>query len=152
MTIEYAVRAVESADPDVLTLATEQQAELAERYGETHPAVPFQPDIEFLMLRQGDEVVGCVGLQPVDGETGEIKRMYVRPAWRGRGLSRLLLAAVEQHAVRRGVRTVRLETGVLQPEAVGLYRRSGYHEIPRFAPYEDNEQSVCFARDLTVGP
>jgi GNAT superfamily N-acetyltransferase len=134
--------------PVVLILATAQQAELAERYSEDQPLVELQPDIEFLVLWQEDEAIGCVGLQPFGPVAAEIKRMYVVPAARGRGLSRLLLGAVETHARNRGLTAQRLETGLKQPEAIGLYSRSGYREISRYAPYEDIALSVCFAKDL----
>lgn len=137
-----------ATDPVVLRLATAQQAELAERYGEEQPLVDLHPDIEFLVLWQDAEAIGCVGLQPFGPAAAEIKRMYVVPAARGRGLSRLLLGAVETHARNRGLTALRLETGVKHPEAIGLYSRSGYREIPRYAPYEDIALSVCFAKDL----
>jgi GNAT superfamily N-acetyltransferase len=137
-----------ATDPVVLRLATAQQAELAERYGEDQPLVDLHPDIEFLVLWQDAEAIGCIGLQPFGPAAAEIKRMYVVPAARGRGLSRLLLGAVETHARNRGLTALRLETGIKQPEAIGLYSRSGYREIPRYAPYEDIALSVCFAKDL----
>jgi GNAT superfamily N-acetyltransferase len=137
-----------ATDPVVVTLATAQQAELAERYGEDQPLVELHPDIEFLVLWQEGQAIGCVGLQPFGPAAAEIKRMYVVPAARGRGLSRLLLGAVENHARNRGLTALRLETGVKQAEAIGLYSRSGYREIPRYAPYENVALSVCFAKDL----
>jgi GNAT superfamily N-acetyltransferase len=148
MADQIELKSATATDPVVLTLATAQQAELAERYGEDQPLVELHPDIEFLVLWQEDEAIGCVGLQPL-GSAAEIKRMYVVPAARGRGMSRLLLGAVETHARNRGLTALRLETGVKQPEAIGLYSRSGYREIPRYAPYEDVALSVCFAKDLS---
>jgi GNAT superfamily N-acetyltransferase len=148
MADQIELKSATATDPVVLTLATAQQAELAERYGEDQPLVELHPDIEFLVLWQEDEAIGCVGLQPL-GPAAEIKRMYVVPAARGRGMSRLLLGAVETHARNRGLTALRLETGVKQPEAIGLYSRSGYREIPRYAPYEDVALSVCFEKDLS---
>jgi len=137
-----------STDPAVLALVTAQQDELAERYGEEDTLVELNQDIEFLVLRTAGEAIGCVGLQPVSGLVGEVKRMYVVPAHRGRGLSRRLLSAIEERARALGLTSLRLETGVKQPEAIALYSRSGYREIPRYVPYEENALSVCFAKDL----
>ena len=66
----------------------------------------------------------------------------------GQGLSRRMLAALQDEARSLGYRRVRLETGVHQDEALGLYRSSGFSEIPRYGPYEDDELSVCFEKPL----
>ena len=80
----------------------------------------------------------------------EIKRMYVVPVVRGRGLSRLLLVELERRAVAAGRRRLVLETGIRQPEAIGLYRSSGYSEIPRFGVYRCDPRSRCFGKLLAV--
>ncbi|NRQ37970.1 GNAT family N-acetyltransferase [Nonomuraea sp. NN258] len=140
-----------STDPIVVELCDEQQAELAERErGVVDDALkpPLDPRISFLVLWQGDQAVGCAGLQPMEPGAGEVKRMYVRPAWRGRGLSRRLLAEVESLAAEAGVTVLRLETGRLFAEAVGLYTSSGFQQIPRFGEYVDSSQSVCFEKRI----
>ncbi|MDX6238416.1 MAG: hypothetical protein QOG10_3231, partial [Kribbellaceae bacterium] len=103
MADQFELKPAAATDPVVLTLATAQQAELAERYGEDQPLVELHPDIEFLVLWQEAEAIGCIGLQPFGPAAAEIKRMYVVPTARGRGLSRLLLGAVENHALDRGL-------------------------------------------------
>ncbi|MGH4013524.1 MAG: GNAT family N-acetyltransferase [Pseudonocardiaceae bacterium] len=80
----------------------------------------------------------------------EIKRMYVVPAQRGRGLSRVLLAELERRAVAAGRRRLVLETGTRQPEAIGLYVSSGYTAIPRFGKHRCAPASRCFAKLLPV--
>ena len=92
--------------------------------------------------------VACGGVCRYDAVTAEIRRMYVRPAHRGAGLSRLVLAALEDEARALGYTCVRLETGVHQHEALALYRSSGFAEIPRYGPYVDDELSVCFEKLL----
>jgi len=72
----------------------------------------------------------------------------VTPDNRGAGLSRRMLGALEEEARRLGYRRVRLETGFRQHEALGLYRSSGFEEIPRYGPYADDELSVCFEKPL----
>lgn len=74
--------------------------------------------------------------------------MYVMPELRGAGFSRRMLSALEDEARSLGYRRVRLETGVHQHEALGLYRSSGFAEIPRYGPYVDDELSVCFEKLL----
>lgn len=98
-------------------------------------------------LLDGDPVA-CGDLQRLEPVVGEVKRMYVCPAYRGRGLSRLILAAVEELAMRRGMRTLRLETGRFLPPALGLYTSSGYTEIPLFGQYIGRPTSICFEKSI----
>jgi ribosomal protein S18 acetylase RimI-like enzyme len=79
---------------------------------------------------------------------GEVKRMYVAPAFRGRGIARALLRALEAAAGRLGVAVLRLETGTRQPEAIGLYEAAGYARIPAFGEYVGDPLSVCFEKRL----
>jgi GNAT superfamily N-acetyltransferase len=104
----------------------------------------------FLLARRGAEAVGCGAFRPIDARTVEIKRMFVDPGCRGRGVARAVLDGLEAEARRRGyVRTI-LETGVRQPEAIALYRRAGYAEIEAFEPYVDSPLSVCLGKDLVT--
>ena len=82
-----------------------------------------------------------------DGDA-ELKRMYVAPAARGRGFARLLLAELERTASVAGARRMVLETGTRQPEAIALYRSSGYRPMPRFGIYREAPGSRCFAKPL----
>lgn len=142
------LRAVPSTDPDVLSLASAQQAELAALYGDDQPLVALHPDISFTLLLLDDTPVGCVGLQPVSPGVGEIKRMYVDPSSRGWGLSRVLLTAVESQARTLGLTRLRLETGTRQTEAIALYTNHGYTPIPPYPPFENEQASLCYAKDL----
>jgi GNAT superfamily N-acetyltransferase len=74
--------------------------------------------------------------------------MYVVPAARGRGLSRQILAALEEEARTLGYALVRLETGNLQPEAIALYASAGFEPIPRYGPYSSDDRSVCLEKRL----
>lgn len=82
-----------------------------------------------------------------DGEA-EIKRVYLAPAWRGRGLASLLLQHLETRAARGGFTRLRLETGARQIQALALYQRQGYSRTPNYPPYLDNLDSICFAKNL----
>jgi GNAT superfamily N-acetyltransferase len=129
------------------------QAEYVVRYGGPDDA-PVDP-AEFAPPT-GVFFVGYLGMDPVatgglrahgDGDV-EIKRMYVVPAARGRGLSRQMLAALEQRAAALGAIRIVLETGMRQPEAVSLYESSGYQRIPGFGHYADAPLSISFEKRL----
>jgi GNAT superfamily N-acetyltransferase len=129
--------------------------ELLDRYdgfdgsGGEHSASDFEkPDGAFLVGRENGEPVACGGLCRYDETTAEIRRMYVAPAARGRGLGRLVLAALEDEARALGYAFVRLETGSAQPEAIRLYASSGFEPIPRYGPFVDDPRSVCLEKRL----
>ncbi|MGV9309044.1 GNAT family N-acetyltransferase [Nonomuraea sp. NPDC004354] len=144
------VTRVPAESPRIVELCAEQQAELAWRQRAVVDDTPkhLDPRISFLLLHEGEEVAGCAGLQPLEPGVGELKRMYVRPDHRGRGHARLLLTEIEKLAVEYGMRTLRLETGRLFDEAIGLYTSCGYRPIPRFGPYAECAESVCFEKSV----
>ncbi len=143
------LRPADRTDPAVLALTTAQQAELNAIYGEDQPLVALHPEIEFILLSIEGTPVGCVGLQPISPGLGEIKRMYVAPSSRGRGLSRLLLTEVESLARTKHLSTLRLETGTHQHEAIALYTRNGYTPTPPYPPFETDPASRCFTKNLS---
>lgn len=107
---------------------TDAQRDRIAEWGDHH-------DVAFLVCFDGPVPVGCVALQHVDQTTGEVMRMFVQPTHRGRGVGRALLAAVEELAVRRGMRRLRLDTMTELYEALAMYRSSGYGDVE---PYNDN--------------
>jgi GNAT superfamily N-acetyltransferase len=127
--------------------------ELAERYdlvddgsGHFKPEDVLVPRSVFLLGSVSGRPVACGALRPMDLEAAEIKRMYVVPFYRGRGYSRLILSELERQAAAMDYLRVRLETGVRQPEAIGLYERAGYRRIPNFGRYAGNLSSLCFEK------
>ncbi len=115
------------------------------------PASDFEPpDGAFLVGYEDGEPVACGGICRYDVSTAELRRMFVVPAARGQGLSRVLLAALEEEARALGYLTVRLETGKRQLEAIGLYQATGYEPIAPYGPYVDDERSVCFEKRLVA--
>ncbi|MEU5567320.1 GNAT family N-acetyltransferase [Micromonospora musae] len=147
MLIEFRV----AIDPEIAALVTAQQRELREADGGLDgQATETHDGIRYLAVVVNGRAVACGGLQSLDAETGEIKRMYVRPAYRGRGIARQLLAALEELAYQRGHNTIRLETGTYLPAAIGLYTSCGYQPIPTYGEYVGNPYSVCFAKRLPV--
>ena len=107
-------------------------------------------DGAFLVAYVEGRAVGCAALRPVGPAVGELKRMYVDPHLRGRGIGAALLAAVEARAVLLGYARLTLETGLMQPEAVSLYATRGWQRIEPYGKYKDSPLSVCFEKLLTV--
>jgi len=136
------------------TLTDALEVELRGRYredgagGEPEPSVFAAPDGHFVVAFDEGRAVACGGLARYDEREGEIRRMYVDPAARGRGLSRAVLVALEDAARALGYEALRLETGDRQPEALGLYARAGFEQIPCYGPYVDDPASVCFRKRL----
>ena len=146
---------VEWDDPDVQRLAEAQQAELRARYdGGAEPGTPpSAADLAIVLVARDEDgtVIGCGALRGIADGVGELKRMYVVPAARGRGVSKVVLAALEDAARERGWTTLRLETGPRQPEAVALYSGAGYQPIGPFGAYAgdpDAGDSLFFERRL----
>jgi GNAT superfamily N-acetyltransferase len=141
-------------DPVVQQLTTAQQAELRVRYGgDTEPGVPpSTADVAVVLVATDDDgtPVGCGALRPLGADSGEVKRMYVVPEARGRGLSTTVLAGLETEALARGWTTLRLETGSAQPEAVALYTGAGYRPTSAFGHYVGarDDWSLYFERRL----
>ncbi|HKA89537.1 MAG TPA: GNAT family N-acetyltransferase [Haliangiales bacterium] len=102
----------------------------------------------FLVARLDGEPVGCGALRRLDDTTAELKRMFVDPATRGRGVGRALLDALEREAAALGVRRLVLETGERQREALALYRRSGFVPTAPWGDYIDSPLSLCMEKVL----
>jgi GNAT superfamily N-acetyltransferase len=92
--------------------------------------------------------VGCGAVRQIQGAEAEIKRMYVAPALRSRGVGGLVLQALEAEARALGATRLVLETGERQPAAIHLYEKLGFQVIPPFGEYVGSPLSVCMAKDL----
>ena len=145
-------------------LATEMWADMAIRYaddptapepkGDTddlHPEQLAPPTGRFIIVYDAGEPIACGAIRRHDDETAEIKRMWVRPTARGRGVARLILDELESSAVRIGYRATVLETGVRQPEALALYESHGYTPIPNYGFYKESPLSRCYRKRLDEG-
>jgi len=92
--------------------------------------------------------VGCGAIKPYDDETMEVKRMFVLPEERGKGIASIVLKELELWAQELGYQKCLLETGIKQPEAIALYKKNEYQIIPNFGQYVGVENSVCFEKHL----
>ena len=109
-----------------------------------------QPGSAFIVAYVEGEAVGCGAMRRLDEQSGEVKRMFVVPECRGRGVAAVILSALEQEAVRAGYRVMRLETGDRQPNAVRVYERAGYRRSPPYGIYVNWVGSLCFIKVLTA--
>jgi putative acetyltransferase len=91
---------------------------------------------------------GCGAIRLLDPTTAEVKRMYVEPDHRGRGVGRAVLASLETAARQLGAERVVLETGVHQVAALSLYRRAGFQQVDCWGEYASSPTSICFAKKL----
>ena len=140
-----------SSDAELAALVTAQQSELNEVAGEFDDVVYLtHDDASYLVVVLGGRAVACGAWQPLEPGVAELKRMYVRPAFRGRGIARQLIVALEEEALADDRPMLRLETGTYLPAAIALYRSAGYAPIPVFGEYVGNPYSVCFAKSLVA--
>ena len=102
--------------------------------------------VAFFLLRDNGTPAGCGGLQLFGTDFGEIKRMYVRPEFRGSGFAKLMLAHLADYARSRGVGVLRLETGIHQTAAISLYEREGFQQIPLFGEYKEDPLSLFYEK------
>lgn len=104
--------------------------------------------VAFFVIRWNNQAAGCGGVQLVGREYGELKRMYVRPQFRGLGLGRVMIDHLAGYARASGVGLLRLETGIHQEAAIRLYEGAGFHEIPPFGPYREDPLSRFFEKRI----
>lgn len=100
-----------------------------------------------LVIYENEEAVGCGGFKKYDDTTAEIKRMFVHPNHRNKGLARMILTELENWATEKGFTSYILETSPKLTSAVSLYQKTGYHLIPNYGQYVGVENSICMKKD-----
>jgi GNAT superfamily N-acetyltransferase len=140
---------------DAQRLIAALDAGLAELYP---PEQRFGPNLKaqhleggrgiFLVARDDGRPVGCGAIRMNDGTSAEVKRMYVEPEQRGKGIGRAVLAELEVAANELGARRLVLETGTYSPEALALYQRAGFTKIDCWGEYATSPTSVCLEKTL----
>jgi len=151
------MRTVITAEPpntaDAITLISELEAHLGPLYPKTSRhgysvEKLMEQGVAFFVTRRDGVLAGCGGIELFGAEYGEIKRMYVRPQFRGLGLAQLMLNHLAAYAQERNVHLLRLETGIYQKEAIALYERMGFQRISRFGPYKEDPLSRFYEKHI----
>lgn len=104
--------------------------------------------VDFFLMRYDGTPAACGGIKLFSAGYGEIKRMYVRPQFRGLGLAKMMLDHLEGYARSQNVPLLRLETGIHQHAAIGLYERMGFQKIPPFGAYVDDPLSRFYEKQI----
>lgn len=141
-----------SENPDFKALVKLLDADLAVRDGDEHEFYDQFNKLDqikhVVLAYEGNQAIGCGAIKHFTSKTMEIKRMYSRPEARGKGIATKVLTELELWAKALGYQRCILETGVKQPEAIGLYNKTGYSSIPNYGQYVGMDSSVCFAKVL----
>lgn len=153
---EFKVEASDPRGPEAAELIRALSAELERRYdyaedgsGGFKPEDALGPRGAFVIGRAGGRAVACGAIRPLGKGVAEVKRVFVREDFRGRGFAKAVVTELERLARERGYLVVRLETGVRQPEAISLYEKLGYHRIGSYGEHVTSELSVCYEKRLT---
>jgi GNAT superfamily N-acetyltransferase len=141
-----------SDDSDFISLVALLDKDLAIRDGEDHSFYNQFNKIDkikhVVVFYEDDIAVGCGAFREKESDSVEIKRMYVHPDHRKKGIASQVLAELERWAAEIKYPYTVLETGKKQPEAIALYQKSGYSIIPNYPPYENMDNSVCMKKTL----
>jgi GNAT superfamily N-acetyltransferase len=143
----------DSNNPDFKALAALMDEDLRQRYGPAQSVYEGYNDVgditTIIIAYIGPDAVGCGCFRKFNDNTVEIKRMFVKPAYRGQGVAARILADLEAWAEERGYSHSILETGKKQPEAIHLYEKSGYAITINYGPYTGLDNSVCMRKKLS---
>ena len=144
--------------------SAEAQALIAELTAETAALYPpenrygysaerlLKESVAFFLIRENGIPAGCAGVKLVGSEYAEVKRMYVRPQFRGLGLAQMMLDHLAGYARSHGIEILRLETGIYQHAAIRLYERVGFQPIPPFGEYKASKLNRFYEKRLDGWP
>lgn len=153
--IEKMIVAVSPGSEEARALIRELDTEIAALY----PGLPINgidvAEFEkaggyFVIAREKEQAVGCRAFRPVGAHCAEIKRMFVRASARRRGIARGILRHLETEIHARGFRSMVLETGCKNAQAIALYEAAGYFPIPPFLGYVGSPISRCYAKQVSI--
>jgi len=143
----------DSENKDFIELVRKLDADLAERDGKDHSFYAQFNKIDRIkyavVAYENEKPVGCGAMKQYDAVSMEIKRMYVIPESRGKGIASNILSALENWASELSFTGCLLETGKRQPEAIQLYMKHGYKPVENYGQYIGVENSVCFKKGLS---
>lgn len=141
-----------SHNQDFIDLIKLLDADLATRDGEDHSFYAQFNKIDLIkyavVAYENNIPLGCGAIKDFDANTMEIKRMFVKPGRRGKGIASQILKELETWALELGNKKCILETGIKQPEAIRLYTKNGYQQIPNYGQYAGIIGSLCFEKKL----
>ena len=139
---------------DAAELIAELEAELSplyppeSRHGYSVEKL-LREGVAFFVARVDAKPAGCGGVQLFGAEYAEVKRMYIRPQFRGLGLGKLILQHLASHARGHGMTLLRLETGIYQSAAIRLYETNGFRRRPPFGPYREDPLGLYYEKRLS---
>jgi putative acetyltransferase len=146
------IKRTTSADYDFQKLVSLLDKDLAVRDGDEHAFyAQFNKIINIqnvVVAYLNEGAIGCGAFKPYDANTVEIKRMFVEPAFRGKGVAQKVLDELELWAKELAYKYCILETGKKQPEAIALYTKADYSIIKNYGQYEGVENSVCMRKQV----
>ncbi len=141
-----------SQNPDFIALVALLNADLKIRDGEDNAFYSQFSKIDLIkqavVAYENGLPMGCGAIREYQPDRTEVKRMFVVPEGRGRGVAKKILNELENWAAELGYRGCILETGKRQPEAIALYKKSGYRIIENYGPYAGIENSLCFEKQF----
>ncbi len=152
MSINFSIKRTNAANTDFEKLIIDLDKELAIRDGEEHAFFDQYNKIvnikHVVLVYENELAVGCGAIKEYEAGVLEIKRMFVPIAHRGKGIATLVLKELEKWALELGYNKCILETGIKQPEAIGLYKKNNFQQIKNYGQYLNVASSVCFEKSL----
>ena len=144
------IKRTTSNDKDFIALVALLDEDLRIRDGEEHSFYAQFNKVDTIkhvvVIYENEIPIGCGAIKAYTENIMEVKRMYVKSTYRGRGIATLVLQALETWAKELGNKKTVLETGLKQPEAIALYKKNGYNIISNYGQYVGVENSVCFEK------
>lgn len=146
------IKRTTSLNADFINLIARLDKDLLNRYDSAQKNYDEHNKIELidtvLIIYDNERPIGCGCFKRFDNDTAEIKRMFIESDYRGKGISKIILKELENWANGLGYSKIVLETGIKQPEAIGLYQNYGFKRIDNYGQYADMPNSVCFEKIL----
>lgn len=146
------LKRTDSNNEDFVTLVRFLDEDLKVRDGDDHDFYHQFNKIDMIkntvVAYENDKAIGCGAIKAFGSDAMEVKRMFVYPEMRGRGVAVKILTELEQWAAELGYDRCILETGKKQPEAIALYKKSGYEVTPNYGQYAGIDNSVCFEKRI----
>ncbi len=142
----------DNGNSDFISLIRLLDEDLKERYGSLQKQFDVHNNVDkisdVVVIYRDESPVACGAFKEYDSDAIEMKRIFVKKEYRNQGLAWLLVKKLEEIAKEKGYKHAVLETGIKQPEAVGLYKKLGYERIQNYSPYTGNSNSVCMKKEL----